>query len=195
MRQQNALFAILLIIAIITAACQTQANPTPEVLETATDAATDTPAPTQTPFVIVVTATSQPTLPPTRTPDPSATPTQNNVVTNPILDNCALRTDWPLYTVVVGDTLSNLAVRTNSTVTNLQLANCISDANVIRVGQQLRVPQLPDPAEVIVEDLISAFSADVSEAQVGDTVTFTWAAEAATIIEIENETSGGFIGV
>ena len=56
---------------------------------------------------------------------------------------CFIRTDWPIYVVQAGDTLLRIAQRIGSTVTELAYANCIPNANIVYVGQQLRVPRLP----------------------------------------------------
>ena len=54
---------------------------------------------------------------------------------------CYPRSDWPyIYTVVRGDTLSIIARRTATTVSALVTGNCLSNANVISVGQRLYVP-------------------------------------------------------
>jgi hypothetical protein len=45
--------------------------------------------------------------------------------------------------VVQGDTIGSIASRTGSTTTALSQANCLSDPNNIRVGQQLVVPNVP----------------------------------------------------
>jgi LysM repeat protein len=44
------------------------------------------------------------------------------------------------YTVIAGDTLSALAKKFGATTSDLAAANSISDPNLIRVGQQLKVP-------------------------------------------------------
>lgn len=59
---------------------------------------------------------------------------------------CTPRADWPLYTVVSGDTLASIARRANSTVAQLADANCLADVNLLSTGQQLRVPQAPAQA-------------------------------------------------
>lgn len=59
---------------------------------------------------------------------------------------CYVRTDWPIYVVQVGDTLLRVAQRTGSTVTELAYGNCLPNANLVYVGQQLRVPRLPQTA-------------------------------------------------
>lgn len=61
---------------------------------------------------------------------------------------CAIRTDWPIYTVQAGDTLSRIAQRVGTTTNVLVSANCLSNANLISVGQGIRVPQLPPPPTV-----------------------------------------------
>ncbi|MBN1963126.1 MAG: LysM peptidoglycan-binding domain-containing protein [Anaerolineae bacterium] len=86
-------------------------------------------------------------LVPTITPLPIATPTpvisdwpddSGNVI-------CVPRTDWPLYTIVAGDTLGEIAERTNTTSETLAAANCLENANLISVGQPLYVPFIPAP--------------------------------------------------
>ncbi len=56
---------------------------------------------------------------------------------------CLVRTDWPILVVQARDTLLRIAQRVGSTVTELAYANCLPDANLVYVGQQLRVPRLP----------------------------------------------------
>jgi len=54
---------------------------------------------------------------------------------------CTPRADWAAtYTIQRGDTLFAVAQRFNLTLQQLQQANCISDPNLIQVGQVLRVP-------------------------------------------------------
>jgi hypothetical protein len=48
--------------------------------------------------------------------------------------------------VVQGDTLGRLAERAGTTAQQLASANCLSNANVIAVGQPLRVPRQPNTA-------------------------------------------------
>lgn len=75
-----------------------------------------------------------PTLTPGQTPTaaPSATPLV-----------CTPRTDWLAYTVVAGDTLSDLAARTGTTVTALIDGNCLENPDTLIIGQVMRVPQTP----------------------------------------------------
>lgn len=178
---------LLAVLALIIVAC----TPTEEE-----NIESPTPDVSQTPLIQVVTATPSftPIVSPTLPATPTALPSPTSVPTQSILDRCVLRTDWEVYTVQVGDNLSNIAVRTESTITALQLANCIQDVNIITVGQELYVPQLPDPAEVIVEDIISNFSVTVEEAEAGDAITFSWEAEDDTVIEITYVTDDILIG-
>lgn len=54
---------------------------------------------------------------------------------------CTPRADWTAtYTILRGDTLFAVAQKFNLTLQQLQQANCISDPNVLQVGQALRVP-------------------------------------------------------
>ncbi len=96
-------------------------------------ASTPTIAPTPTTSPTEITNVNQPTLVPTSTPIPPSNTA-----------SCAItRTDLPIYTVVAGDTLTNIASRTNSTVAELVQINCLSDASQIAVGHQLRVLNSP----------------------------------------------------
>ncbi len=59
----------------------------------------------------------------------------------PTLESCEPREDWKLtYTVKEGDALARIAQTYDTYAADLALGNCLSDANVIRVGQTLRVP-------------------------------------------------------
>jgi spore germination protein YaaH len=53
-------------------------------------------------------------------------------------------TDWFIYIVQPGDTLTTIAARTGSTVQELVTRNCLPNADAIFVGQGLFVPiELP----------------------------------------------------
>lgn len=173
--------AIILLSVLVLAACNTQ-----PLVPSATA------VPTQTPIIIVITATASFTPIPTQTSLPTSTATATQTATQSIFDRCSFRTAWPVYQVQLGDTLSSIAARTNSTVTTLQLANCIANRNIIQVGQKLYVPKLPEE-DVPVEDLISAFSLNVSEAHAGDSITFSWEAESGTIVQIKHVTANNIV--
>lgn len=125
----------------------------------------------------------------TNTPAPSATPVRTSGGNTP----CFVRTDWQIYIVQAGDTVSNIAARVGSNATALALANCLTNANSIVVGQALRVPVLPPPTatrtpipnppttapnepvgSVSVSDFISADAGNFSLLR-GETITLTWA--------------------
>lgn len=113
-------------------------SPTPPPAETTqapTPTNTNTPEPsaptaTNTPLVVVITATPAPASP---TPEPAAQGTCPN--TPP---------DWVPYTVQTGETLNSLAERTNSSVFDLQQANCLQSFT-IRPGQEIFLPFTPPP--------------------------------------------------
>lgn len=94
-----------------------QSIPTPTV----TPSATATPTASHTP-----TATAVPTD--TETPTPTCTPSRPS--------------DWVLYTVQLGDTLSTLAVPRGTTVERIQEVNCI-EGTVISTGQRILLPRSP----------------------------------------------------
>lgn len=68
----------------------------------------------------------------------SLTPEQATVI-------CNKQTDWQTYTVGAGDTLFDIAQRSNSSVDTLVSANCLVDAGLISVGQVLYVPAPVQP--------------------------------------------------
>jgi murein DD-endopeptidase MepM/ murein hydrolase activator NlpD len=111
---------ILLLLLLVTAACTLN---------------TGRALPTTTAIVL------EPTLRPTATDTPRPTNTPLPTATS---GACVPRSDWTIfYTVVAGDTLGSIALRTNSTTAQLAAANCLTNPNNIVVGQQLRVPRVP----------------------------------------------------
>jgi len=57
------------------------------------------------------------------------------------MDACEPREDWRLtYTVREGDALASIAQSYGAYANDLARGNCLSDPNMIRVGQTLRVP-------------------------------------------------------
>ncbi len=105
-----------------TVAVENTASPTATAETENTAEATDTAtaAPTDTPLVIVVTATF--------TPHPNVT--------------CGAPAGWTIYTVQRYDTLYSISVRTGTTVNQLKTANCLT-SDAIYVGQRLYVPYYP----------------------------------------------------
>ncbi len=86
------------------------------------------------------------TLPQPIDVQPAATSTnipQNIAPPTARASGCILRDDWTgRYVIQSGDTLFNIANRFGLTVNELQLGNCIENANIISVGQELRVPSI-----------------------------------------------------
>src|SRR5258708_8319719 len=78
-------------------------------------------APTNNPIVI------------TTVPQATLVPAANTSVP-PTVTNCTPRTDWPLYTVLAGDTLGTIAQRTQTSVNALTAANCLVNAHNIAAG-------------------------------------------------------------
>jgi LysM repeat protein len=89
------------------------------------------PAPSATPAPVKPTPT--PTITPTPTPSPTASPTPTP---SPTSSAPASKT----YTVKPGDTLSGIASRFGTTSKILMDLNSISNANLIRIGQILKLP-------------------------------------------------------
>ncbi len=86
-------------------------------------APTPTPEPTATPPPTAVpTATPVPT--PTRVPTPTIVPTPTTI----------------LYVVQAGDVLGTIAQRFGTTVEAIVSANGVTDADYIRIGQELVIP-------------------------------------------------------
>ena len=196
----------LLIIALIASACDEEPQSTPTLVP-----------PSQTPFIITATP-----LPVTATPTATITPTATLTATEKPADddddnggsndqgapqpakpinnfkpNCTARQDWQVYTITVGDTLGRLATQTDSTLNALANANCLINANIIVVGQKLRVPKQPDKGgepDPIIEDLITAFNANQTSAVPGETITLSWTADDGTQISIINKTLDLIIG-
>ena len=98
-----------------------------------------------------------PTATPTATVTAIVTPSRTTLVTdNPVgtiaingLEiltptspvSCQPRDDWQLrYTVQENDALANIAARYNTYASELATGNCLNDANLIQIGQELRVP-------------------------------------------------------
>lgn len=61
---------------------------------------------------------------------------------------CLVRTDWPTYVVQPGDTIYSIAQSIGVDMATLILGNCLTNPNVIAVGQILYVPTLPPPGIV-----------------------------------------------
>lgn len=173
MRQLCLAFLLLSLAACSLQADQAAVQPT----------ASPTPSLPNTPL-----ATPLPMVNPTAAP--TLQPTPGQLVVNPA---CTPRADWQTYRVVPGDTLSGIAVRTGSTVEALAQANCLTDKNIISVGQPLRVPVMPVPPTTTAPQpnvgkvTVSPASTDGDWFVVtpGTTVTFSWTGAAASATSVE----------
>lgn len=103
----------------------------PKPTPTPTPAPKNQPAPTTT-QPPATTTPAKPTTPVTTPPTPTKTP----AVTPPAKPVQAPTTD---YTVVAGDTLSALALKSGKTVAELAKMNNIADPNKIKVGQKIKL--------------------------------------------------------
>lgn len=154
--------SLLALLALVIGACNLQANrplavPLLQGAATATETIPpSTPLPSLTPSRTLLPPPTfePPTLTPipSNTPVPSLTPTTILGVVIPGLNGletptptgtpgCQVRKDWKLtYTVQPNDALARIAERYGTYVSDLAAGNCISDPNVISVGQVLHVP-------------------------------------------------------
>lgn len=99
-------------------------------------------------------------------PTPSTTP------------GCKPREDWGLtYTVQPNDALARIAQQYGTYATTLAEGNCLSDANVIRVGQVLRVPgdsaPVSGPFECVPFELLTPANGTLAVEGEGN-LTFNW---------------------
>ena len=174
-------FAGLLVLTLFLAACA-QGAPPPTVTSAATPTspASATPRPTTTPVpapssTIFLPVTS--TLPPVTLVMPATVaPTA-----------CTLRPDWGgSHEIQSGDALFLIAQTYGLSVSELQSANCIEDADFIQVGQILRIPGTPAPlsptaAPTTVEVAETAtpllFSADSTALNAGECTILRWEIE------------------
>lgn len=129
-----------------------------------------TPAPTLTPTITPTAAlnvsVSIPGLHGLETPTPSTTP------------GCTPRKDWKLrYTVQRDDALARIADRYNTSVQELVAGNCLVDANVIVIGQELHVPGETQPdfnaIECVPWELLTPMDNTLAIAGTGQ-MTFNW---------------------
>jgi len=167
-------FAALLML-FLSSACTLQRN-TSQVEPILFQGAAETPSETIPPYTPLATLTPSATLrppptfePPTPTREASETPT---ITPSPTLDlnvsipglngaetptpsttpGCKPRADWHLtYTVQRDDALDRIAATYSTTRDELVAGNCITDPNVIVIGQELRVPGDVQPATPAVE--------------------------------------------
>ena len=190
---------ITLVLILLTAtACNLQANnpiavPLLQPGVTATETIPpSTPLPSLTPSRTLL---PPPTFePPTLTPIPSITPMPTLTPTTSVggdipglhgletatptgTPGCEVRKDWKLtYTVQPNDALARIAQRYGTYVSDLAAGNCISDPNVLSVGQVLHVPgDAPPPDQTYDCTFTLLAPMDNTLAVSGDgTLAFVW---------------------
>ncbi|MDX1995039.1 MAG: LysM peptidoglycan-binding domain-containing protein [bacterium] len=133
----------------------TETEPPYTPLASFTPSRTLRPAPTFEP----PTLTRQPTQPPSATPTPTIN-VELNIPGLIVADTevptgtagCTVREDWKLeYTVRFQETLSSIADQYNTYASDLAAGNCLSNPDVIREGQVIRVPGEAHPFRPAIE--------------------------------------------
>ncbi len=145
----------------------------PPTLEPPTATPMPSPIPSATPRPTTDISVSLPGLHGAETPTPTSTP------------GCEPREDWKLtYTVQFDDTLTAIADRYGLWVDELAEGNCITDKNVIVVGQVLHVPGDAHPSQPEVEcvpwEVLTPFNGSVTVPADGS-ITFNWRGPLAPI--------------
>ncbi len=116
-------------------------TPSPTASQTVTDTASTTPDADAT-----VTRTASATRTPTSSKTPTRTPTAGSMTPGtPDPSGCtrARPTNWVVYRVRSGDTVSSLASATGITAQELIRVNCIVNPNLLGVGTELYLPRTP----------------------------------------------------
>lgn len=112
----------------------------PPTFEPPTATVAPSMTPTITPTTPAVLNVSIPGLRGAESPTPSTTP------------GCKARGDWKLrYTVQRDDALERIAQRYSTSVDELAVGNCLTDPNLIVIGQELRVPGATQPEQPAVQ--------------------------------------------
>lgn len=138
----------------------------PPTFEPATQTYTPSPIPTETLAPTTEVNVSIPGLHGAETPTPTSTA------------GCKPREDWQLiYVVKEGDALANIAKTYNTTMFDLAAANCLTDMNIISVGQKIRVPGVASPLENTLEcsmyELLAPINGALTVPATGQ-LTFNW---------------------
>jgi uncharacterized protein len=118
--------------------------PRPPVAFTPIIIPTRTPTPTSTLIFTPTLAHTSTAEVPTYTFLPPATQIVVTETPLPVTPACFPRSNWPVYIVQFGDTLSGIAQRYGLPLQDLIIANCLLSVNIY-AGQQLYVPYLLSP--------------------------------------------------
>ncbi|MCD4687248.1 MAG: LysM peptidoglycan-binding domain-containing protein [Anaerolineae bacterium] len=138
----------------------------PPTFEPPTPTPTASPIPSLTPTLTTNVSVSIPGLQGAESPTPTSTP------------GCEPRADWPLtYTVQFEDTLSGIAAQYGTWVDDLAAGNCITDKNLIVIGQVLHVPGDAHPAQpeydCVAWEALTPFDGSSTVSTTGS-LTFNW---------------------
>ncbi len=136
MRTRLSGFISGLMIGTLLLACSAPTStPTPDLKNLQTRiAATIAAIPTAESLTPRVTATTASTASPSALPVPQDTATPPPILAAP--EAGAVQE----YTVAAGDTLSTIALKFNTSIAALQLANNLDNVRVVRLGQRLKIP-------------------------------------------------------
>jgi LysM repeat protein len=123
-------------------------EPAPESLPSAT-AVVVAAGPTGIAEALSPTPTAMPVASPEPTASPSSVPTGSPTVPPPPPTStpvpCGPLPGWVIYVVQSGDSLFRLALKTGTTVAQVQRANCLGNTTGIHAGQALYLPFIPVP--------------------------------------------------
>ena len=187
-------------VAFLMGYAQTAQELTPTPIAEATDETLPTVVRTATHTPTVIASATRPLLPPptfeppTSTPPPSETPVPTATATFLIAvdipglngaetatptstPGCEVHPDWQLtYEVQLNDALASIAARYDLYTDDLAQGNCITDPNIIAVGQVLRVPGSMHPFEAQYDCSWEVLTPIQNAFDVPDqgTLTFNW---------------------
>lgn len=178
------LLLVLFVASLLTACGALKATTPTKIIATAVPSATYGMTSTSLPE-----ANATSTMVPTPVPASMATPTA---------PACTIRSDWMTYTVQAGDTLSQLAIDTNTSVEALMQANCLLIAG-ISAGQEMLVPVLPvlsslptTPTGVILADCSRSFHLSAWQDLDGDGL---WDTSELPLADVKFELQGMFMQI
>lgn len=123
-----------------------------------------------------------------------ATATTSGGVVGPVLppSNCAIPAGWQPYTVRAGDTLAIVAASIGSTADQLQTANCLTNPELIYVGQTLYLPNLPAIVPTSVSTVAGTTSCPIPSGwqpyvvQAGDTLSLIAFSINSSVLSLQN---------
>jgi LysM repeat protein len=122
----------------------------------------------------------------------TAVPSTNQL--GPVLppSNCTIPTGWQPYTVRAGDTLAVVAASIGSTADQLQSANCLTNPELIYVGQTLYLPNLPAIVPTTAPTVAGATNCPIPSGwqpyvvQAGDTLSLIAFSINSSVLSLQN---------